>query len=538
MDSNDVVEERLPHDECGAEQARVLYADGHWYCYKCDTYGREKGEYPMSQQQSAPIKGVINNVLSQGQSEALTKRNISLDTVKKYGVTSKLNKHIYPYFDKDGKHVANKVRAVKDKAFYWEGSPSKAGLFGQHLYKPNGKYITVTEGELDCLAAYQLMGSKWPVVSVKDGAQSALKSCKAAYQFLDSFDSIVVSFDSDQQGKDAALAVANLFGAKVRIMKHRQAMKDACDYLNGDMQQEYVNDWWASIPYTPDDLVNGYDLLARIKARKHVKCLPSPWKGYDQLTYGFRLGEMVTLTGGAGMGKTTILRELEYHFLNTTDYNIGALFLEETAEVAAEGLMSIHANIPFHIPDAEYTDDELLEAHDYCFKDKRVTYMDVFGGQFEKVLSRIKFLAKGLDCKVIILDHIGMLVSGEDNGDERKKLDYIADTLKKITVEYDVLLIMVSHTKRQTGKPHEEGGRVSLADLRGTAGIGQLSNLVVGFERDGQCEDVVERNTTTVRVIKNRFCGLTGPACRLFFNKDIGRLIEVTPEEPLGDGET
>ena len=102
-------------------------------------------------------------------------------------------------------------------------------------------------------------------------------------------------------------------------------------------------------------------------------------------------------------------------------------------------------------------------------------------------------------------------------------------------MEYDVLLIMVSHTKRQTGKPHEEGGRVSLADLRGTAGIGQLSNLVVGFERDGQCEDVVERNTTTVRVIKNRFCGLTGPACRLFYNKDIGRLIEVTPEEPLND---
>ena len=90
MDNNKVVRDRLPHEECGADMARVLYEDGHWYCYKCDTYGREKGEDLMGHQPTAPIKGVINNVLSQGQAEALTQRNISLDTDKKYGFTSKL----------------------------------------------------------------------------------------------------------------------------------------------------------------------------------------------------------------------------------------------------------------------------------------------------------------------------------------------------------------------------------------------------------------------------------------------------------------
>tara|TARA_B100000315_G_C14570731_1_gene585332 strand:- start:2250 stop:2630 length:381 start_codon:yes stop_codon:yes gene_type:complete len=126
-----------------------------------------------------------------------------------------------------------------------------------------------------------------------------------------------------------------------------------------------------------------------------------------------------------------------------------------------------------------------------------------------------------------------MMVSGDNKMDERKQLDFITDQLKKITVELDVLLIVVAHTRRQTGKPHEEGRQVSLADIRGTAGIGQLSNLVIGCERDGQHEDIVERNTTTVRVLKNRFCGLTGPACRLFYNEDTGRLTEVQPEEPL-----
>ena len=68
---------------------------------------------------------------------------------------------------------------------------------------------------------------------------------------------------------------------------------------------------------------------------------------------------------------------------------------------------------------------------------------------------------------------------------------------------------------------------MSLADLRGTAGIGQLSNIVIGLERNGQHEDPQERNTTTVRVLKNRFTGATGPACRLQYDTETGRLAEL-----------
>ena len=94
-------------------------------------------------------------------------------------------------------------------------------------------------------------------------------------------------------------------------------------------------------------------------------------------------------------------------------------------------------------------------------------------------------------------------------------------------MELGILLIMVSHSKRPSGKPHEEGGQTSLSELRGTAGIGQLSNMVLGLERDGQHEDEHIRNTTLIRVLKNRFSGLTGPACYLEYNKETGRLTEI-----------
>ena len=86
-------------------------------------------------------------------------------------------------------------------------------------------------------------------------------------------------------------------------------------------------------------------------------------------------------------------------------------------------------------------------------------------------------------------------------------------------------MICVSHL-RPDGKGHEEGAVTSLAQLRGSGSIAQLSDMVLGLERDSQSEDIVMRNTTCLRVLKNRFVGMTGPATYLYYDKDTGRLHE------------
>ena len=67
-----------------------------------------------------------------------------------------------------------------------------------------------------------------------------------------------------------------------------------------------------------------------------------------------------------------------------------------------------------------------------------------------------------------------------------------------------------------------------MAELRGSAAIAQLSDMVIGLERDQQNQDAQVRNTTTVRILKNRYAGLTGAACYLYYDKDTGRMIETT----------
>jgi twinkle protein len=54
--------------------------------------------------------------------------------------------------------------------------------------------------------------------------------------------------------------------------------------------------------------------------------------------------------------------------------------------------------------------------------------------------------------------------------------------------------------------------------------------MVIGLERNGQADDPIERNTTNVRVLKNRFCGTTGKAGGLLFDANTGRMNEIREE--------
>ena len=90
-------------------------------------------------------------------------------------------------------------------------------------------------------------------------------------------------------------------------------------------------------------------------------------------------------------------------------------------------------------------------------------------------------------------------------------------------------MLLVSHLKRPEGnKGHEEGAATSLSQLRGSHAIAQLSDIVIGLERNQQSDTP---NVTTVRVLKNRFSGDTGVAGELHYNRTTGRLTEEVTED-------
>jgi twinkle protein len=59
--------------------------------------------------------------------------------------------------------------------------------------------------------------------------------------------------------------------------------------------------------------------------------------------------------------------------------------------------------------------------------------------------------------------------------------------------------------------------------------------MVIGLERNQQDEDEDKRNTTTVRILKNRYAGLTGAACYLKYDRVTGRMTEVAAPKDVDD---
>jgi twinkle protein len=227
------------------------------------------------------------------------------------------------------------------------------------------------------------------------------------------------------------------------------------------------------------------------------------------------------------MGKSQMVRELEHYLLNATDENIGILALEESVKNTTLGVMSIEANKPLHLNMQDVDDSELKGYWDKTMGKGRVFMYDHFGSTSEdNLLSKVRYLAKGLDCKWIVLDHLSIVVSDQEVLDERKAIDSIMTKLRQLVQETGIGLFLVSHLRRPMGKGHEEGGKISLSELRGSASIAQLSDMVIGLERNQQADDPIVRNTTTLRVLKNRFSGLTGPACALHYDKETGRMKE------------
>jgi len=307
--------------------------------------------------------------------------------------------------------------------------------------------------------------------------------------------------------------------------------------LMAGLIQEINDRWWKAKTFMPEDIIGATQLKETWMERPPKTSVPYPFICLNRMTKGFRLGELVTITSGTGMGKSSLIRELEYHLLTQTPDKVGIIHLEETTERTLDGLVGLHLDRPYHLDDirantkpadAENAFNELFYRED---GEEALTMYDGKELTIDKIISRIQLMAKAQNIKWIILDHLNLVMSGDASGDERRNIDALMTKLREVVVETNIGLFVVSHLSRQSGIVHEEGGAISLSHLRGSQGIAQLSNIVIALERNQQSEDVTERNTTTLRILKNRYTGETGITGHLLYDSVTGRLNEVTIED-------
>ena len=504
----------------------VSYDDGHKYCYACNytVFKQDAFEQPKI------IKTKRGFEMS-GVSGAIKDRRISESIVRKFGVTLEKNadgsidKHHYPYHDKDtGQAVGTKVRTVATKNFHATGTLENTGLFGQQIWREGGKFVTVVEGELDALAVAEMFDGKWPVVSIKTGSAGALKDIKANLEWLETFENVVICFDMDDAGKQAVDSILPLFSHnKAKVVS--LPLKDAGEMLQASRVQEFVSSWWDAKPYRPVGVVSFgdeecWDAFIK-RGTEEIIPLPDAYGSLNvMMNGGLATGEVTVIGALTSIGKTTMVFNLLYDMVLQSNKKIGAVLLESDLGETIEKIVSLHSGENISIVPSETRDNSLYRDFYDDFKSKSNVHILKHLGfsDVDALFSKMRWMAVGDDCDVILLDPLHAAVRSNENG----QIDEFMDRCLKLAKETGVSIVIVSHMRKPNVKdPHD----VNEYDMKGSGSINQIAFNTILLSRDKMSEDQYTRNSTKVQLVKCRRTGRTGHAGWLYYEEGTGRMV-------------
>lgn len=520
--------------DCGGVRSLGVYSDGHTFCFKCGARTQD-AEVARSVPLSSRTK-LLDAIPVEDQAfNALNVRRISAETTRKwrYGIDGE--RQVANYYADDGiTLIAQKVR-LPDKSFHWRGERGEVGLYGKWLWPKGGKRVIVTEGEIDALTVSQLNENRWPVVSIPHGAQTAAKAIKRDLDWLMSFETVVLAFDMDDPGKEAAEKCAAVLPlGKVRIAK--LPAKDANAAWTEGLIKELSSALWNAEPFRLDGIVTAAEIAPSLLDEPEMGT-PWKWESLTKLTYGRHPGEIIGMGGASGGGKTDFFCEQIEYDVCTLNIPTGVLFLEQQPPETLKRIMGKHLGKMLHIPDAGWTRDDLKKAEKIAAKLPLYLFNHFGQMDWETVKARIVFMVKALGCKHIFLDHLTALVAEAE--DDNKELGRIMAQIAGLAQEMGFVFHYISHLATASGTPHEEGGQVSFRHFRGSRAIMFWSHTGFGQERNQQAEDEDVKLTMTLRCLKCRVYGAsTGK--KLYFKYDLstGRSLETdqAPPPPSAEG--
>jgi twinkle protein len=391
-------------------------------------------------------------------------------------------------------------------------------LFGMHLFNAGqSKAVTITEGELDAMSAYQMLGSKYPVVSLPSATPSKrlLENCK---DWLGSFDKIYLSLDADDKAEAFAMQLMRLFPGRVYKVPHDK-FKDANEFLQAGAAQAYSSSWWSSGLFTPDNIyATEDDFLALLNETQDSQYIPTGIKALDDKILGLMQGHFTVIKAPTGIGKSELMRYLEYNFIKSyPDIKFATWHLEETK------LRSLLGVVSYVISD-NVTRKDLIESkgkmeevkaaiHSITTQAGYIQFHLKETDSVDELLEQIRILSQVYECKYVMFEPIQDIVSVGDDKDKEAVLATLAVQLSKMAADLNIGIITIAHTN--------ENGDAKYCKM-----IVQRASVVIDLDRDKDSDDILERNTTKLYVKKNRPCGLEGKAGELIFDIDTFTLKE------------
>lgn len=517
--------------ECGSHDARQIYEDSTSFCFSCQSFFPKQESEIVQQSDRAPnffksktTPEEIKEFPIRGFKERKITKIVTefFDVRVSYNDAGEIDTHYYPY--DNGKSY--KVRKLP-KEFIWINKSQN--LFGQTKFNGGGKRLIITEGEIDALSVAQASQDKYgkiyPVVAMSSAVMT--KSLLENRDWIRSFNEVVLCLDSDEAGQkatDEAIKIIGIDKAKVAKLP----CKDPNEVLVKFDSNKLLQCVFDAAAYVPTGIIGKEALWEALQSYNSISSVPYPpsLDGINSKLKGMRAGEIALFISGTGSGKSTVLREIMLHILETTPDKIGVVSLEESPAETARKLAGMI--IEKNPAKEEIPLEELKIGFDKVFGDDRVILLDHQGSiNDNSIVDQLEYMCLS-GCRYLFIDHITILVSeGIENLTGNEAQDRVMNDLLRLVKRHPVWIGLVSHLRKAPGggKSFEEGKLPSIDDIRGSGSIKQISFDIISFARNLTAEQEKERNTIKMRILKSRHTGLTGTVKGARYVYDTGRLI-------------
>ena len=535
------------------------YSDGGKHCFSCGYHVHGDENYIATEEEE-----VLENIkelsedskerIKQGTTHKLTWRGIRPETNKFFGVVYECSqetglpiKQFVPTTI-DNAHVGYKTRVLpKDFSHPVGEVGQKCDLIGSFRFVNGGKYVVLCAGEVDFLSAFQMLrdyqvskgnGEKYDSVACVTptvGESGCGKQIQGNYKFLDSFERIVVCFDSDAAGKAAVEKITPLLPrGKVYIMTPRY--KDCNEYLTKGKEREFVTDFYNAKKYTPAGIVASTEIYKEVVQRSLLERLPFPpflEKLNKMLSGGITYGFIVNILAGSGSGKSCLINQCVTFWAKDCNILTGVVSLEADSAAYGENLLSQYAgnklalisdkNEKHSVVTSEYMETKARELFSYEDGSPRMYILDD-RGDYTDLQSKVEELITSFGVKVIVFDVISDVFAGLSIEEVDKQMKW----QKNIVKQYNCILINISHTRKSGGgqKAASQGAFLTEEATIGSGTQYRSAGINISLQRDKTAEDDIERNTTQVYLLKSRDTGVTGLACEIFYENETHTLYD------------
>lgn len=466
-------------------------------------------------------------------------RGIRTDISKWFGVR-------YQYSEEDGsiekslypctKNYEISGYKVRNHPKDFRGAIGEVGadcdLFMQFRFKTHSGIILIVGGEIDALSSFQMLKDAQKdnrfdpvaVVSSTIGETSAAKQVQKQYEWFSSAKKIIVAMDSDEAGKRATEAIVDVLPkGSVHVMNLRY--KDPNEYLMNGKANEFISDFWAAKPYTPEGVKSAAESFDEIEDEllKPRITLPSYMKKMQEMMGGGIIqGRTANIISFTSSGKSTHVNRMVYHWIFNSPVTPTIVSLEATAGQYMLEMLSVHLQQNFRWnSDA----NELIEflktekgqqiKHELCTKEDgtpRFYLIDDRTGNIKDLEKQLEKLYRKHGSKLFVIDVLSDLLRGSSE-------EYAEDHMhfQRTMNKEGVTFINCLHTRKPTNSADGKEKKVTEYDALGTGSYVQSAAYNIVLNRDKLAEDPLERNTTEVDLPKCRG-GKTGGAGKWYYD--------------------